>query len=135
LLLKHDYKFVQYISFENLIEEKKESYYRALMEGQKDRGKNQERIDKWVVFFLECLVILTQRLTLQYATYSKLTTVLNERQQVILAYMKEQKVAQVGELTSQLQQYSRNTLKKDLVQEGLLLKVGEGRGIRYHIKE
>jgi len=33
---------------------------------------------------------------------------------------------------------SRNTLKKDiayLVNEGLLLKIGEGRGVRYYNKE
>ena len=39
LLLKQDYQFIQYISFENVIESKKEGYYRALIEGQKNRYK------------------------------------------------------------------------------------------------
>ena len=37
-----------------------------------------------------------------------------------------------------LNKYSRNTLKKDLtflVNEGMLLKTGAGRGVRYHVKE
>ncbi|MBN2814589.1 MAG: DeoR family transcriptional regulator, partial [Bacteroidales bacterium] len=121
-----------------VIETKKEGYYRALMEGQKNRGKENERIDSWMLFFLECLIILTQRLDAKYETYSKLKTALNERQQVVLAFIKERKNTQVGELERQLKDYSRNTLKKDLaylVKEGLLLKTGEGRGVRYHIKE
>ena len=35
LLLKKGYLFIQYVSFENLIEERKKGYYRALMGGQK----------------------------------------------------------------------------------------------------
>jgi DeoR/GlpR family transcriptional regulator of sugar metabolism len=67
-----------------------------------------------------------------------LKTTLNDRQQVVLAFIKKKKNVQVGELQSQLKDYSRNTLKKDLaylVKEGLLLKTGEGRGFRYHVKE
>jgi len=138
LLMKQDYKFVQYVSFENVIETKKEGYYRVLMEGQKNRGKENERIDSWIMFFLECLIVLTQRLEAKYETYSKLKTVLNERQKAVLDYIKERKAAQVGDIANQLKVYSRNTLKKDLVylvKEGLLLKTGEGRGVRYHIKE
>jgi len=53
LLLKQGYQFIQYISFENVIETKKKSYYIALMDGQKNRGKENERIDSWILFFLE----------------------------------------------------------------------------------
>ena len=136
LLMKQDYQFIQYISFENLIEAEKEGYYRALMGGQKNRGKENERIDGWITFFLECLIELTQRLEAKYEIYSKLKTHLNERQQAILQYMKERKTIQVGELERQLKVYSRNTLKKDLiylVKEGFLLKTGAGRGASYHL--
>ena len=135
LLMKLDYKFIQYVSFENVIETKKEGYYRALIEGQKNRYREKEQIDSWIQFFLESLIVLTQRLEAKYETYSKLKTVLNERQQIVLEYIKEHKTAQVGGLGNQLKVYSRNTLKKDLaylVKEGLLLKTGEGRGVRYH---
>jgi len=138
LLMKQDYRFIRYVSFENVIETRKEGYYRALMEGQKNRYKENERIESWILFFLECLIILTQRLEAKYETYSKLKTVLNERQQSVLNFIKEHGTAQVGELETRLKDYSRNTLKKDLaylVREGLLLKTGEGRGVRYHVKE
>ena len=138
LLMKQNFRFIQYISFENVIETKKEGYYRALMEGQKDRHKKNERINNWILFFLECMIILTQRLEDKYETFSKLKTSLNERQHAVIGYLKERKNAQIGEIESQLKKYSRNTLKKDLaylVKEGLLLKTGEGRGVRYHILE
>jgi Fic family protein len=138
LLMKQEYKFIQYVSFENVIETRKEDYYRALMEGQKNRYKENERIDSWMLFFLECLTLLTQRLEAKYEIYSKLKTILNKRQQSVLNFMEEHKTAQVGDLAAHLKDYSRNTLKKDLaylVKEGLLLKTGEGRGVRYHVKE
>jgi Fic family protein len=136
LLIKQDYSFIRYVSFENVIEVKKEEYYRALMKGQKNRYKETERIDSWIMFFLECLIELTRRLENKYETYIKLTVVLNKRQQSVMAYIKEKKTAQVGEIDQALGSYSRNTLKKDLamlVKERLLLKTGEGRGVRYHI--
>jgi Fic family protein len=138
LLMKQDYRFIRYISFENVIETKKDGYYWALMEGQKNRYKENERIDSWILFFTECLIALTRRLEVKYETYSKLKTGLNDRQQSILEYLKEHKTAQVGELERQLKVTSRNTLKKDvayLVKEGLILKTGEGRGVRYHALE
>lgn len=36
-LLQNDYSFIQYISFENHIEQNKKAYYKALMNGQKNR--------------------------------------------------------------------------------------------------
>lgn len=138
LLMKHDYKFIQYVSFENIIETRKDDYYRALMEGQKNRYKENERIDIWVLFFLDCLITLTQRLNAKYETYNKLKLVINDRQQQIMEYVKEFKTVKVSDIENHLSQYSRNTLKKDLaflVKEGLLLKTGEKKGTQYHLKE
>ncbi len=138
LLLKMDYAFVQYVSFEHVIEAKKEAYYRALMEGQKNRGTDTERIDLWLNFFLDRLKDLTNRLKVKYDTYSKLKVALNQRQKEVLEYINTNQAIQVGGLENALDNYSRNTLKKDLaylVNEGLILKTGSGRGVRYHKKE
>lgn len=138
LLLKQDYRFIQYVSFEHVIESKKEGYYKALMDGQKNRYQEEERIDKWMLFFLESLVDLTKRLEAKYDTYSKLKIALNERQQQIVAYVKDHETAQIKEIEKTLGNYSRNTIKKDmayLVNEGILLKAGAGRGVRYYIKK
>lgn len=137
ILLKYGYKFIQYVSFEHVIEERKEEYYRALMEGQKDRYNGKEQIGQWVNYFLDSLIVLTKRLEAKYETYSKLKTALNERQQKVLEFMKANKTARIGDLGQEMA-YSRNTLKKDLqylVKEGLLLMTGSGRGTLYHYKE
>lgn len=137
LMLKCGYKFIQYVSFEHVIETNKDEYYRVLMEGQKDRYNGKEKIDQWIFYFLDSLITLTQRLEAKYETYSKLKTVLNERQRKVLEFMKEHETAQVGEIEAEIS-YSRNTLKKDLqylVKEGFLLMTGSGRGTRYHYQE
>lgn len=138
ILMQQGYDFIQYISFENIIEKEKEKYYRALMDGQKNRYKKEERIDKWILFFLDCLITLTQRLEIKYATYNKLITALNNRQKEILQYFKPNKTVALIEIESALKSYSRNTLKKDLaylVAEGFIQKIGTtGRGVAYHLK-
>jgi len=136
LLMKLDYQFIQYVSFENVIETRKDEYYRVLMAGQKDRYKDSERIDSWVLYFMQCLIILTEKLEVKYDTYSRLKTALNKRQQQVLEFIEGNEPAQVGDIERALKEYSRNTLKKDLVylvQEGLLLKTGDRKGTRYHI--
>jgi len=55
LLLKFDYQFIKFVSFENIIEQKKKSYYEVLMDGQKDRNSENEKIDKWIIFFLKSM--------------------------------------------------------------------------------
>jgi Fic family protein len=138
LLMKVGYNFVQYVSFENIIETRKEEYYRALMEGQKNRYKESERIDSWILFFLDCLVVLTQRLETKYETYNNLKLALNKRQQQIMEFIKQQKTATVGGIEKAMPDQSRNTLKKDLsflTKERLILKTGERKGTQYHLKE
>jgi len=138
LLMQQDYKFIQYVSFENVIETRKDEYYKALMEGQKNRYKENERIDLWILFFLESLIILTRRLEAKYETYNKLKLVLNDRQQQIVEFIKEHKTIKVSGIEKAMPNQSRNTMKKDLaflVKEGLILKTGERRGTQYHLKE
>jgi Fic family protein len=138
LMMQQDYRFIQYVSFENVIETKKDDYYKALMDGQKNRGKTEERIDKWILFFMECMTILTERLETKYATYSRLEKGLNERQQKIIQLLKRNKKAQIKDIDKAFPAYSRNTLKKDiafLVNEGLILKTGDGRSVTYHPKQ
>ncbi len=138
LLLKQSYNFIEYVSFEHIIEERKEMYYRVLMETQKHRYSDDEILNKWVIFFLDCLLELTEKLKIKYQTNNNLKVSLNERQTQVLNYIDQYKVIQIQNLEQNLSAYSRNTLKKDLqylVIEGLILKTGSGRGVKYHAKE
>jgi Fic family protein len=136
LLLKYGYDFILVTSFENLIEVRKQDYYRVLMDGQQKRGQPEtaEIIDKWVVFFLDCLLILTQRLTEKRQAYITLKDYLNERQKQVLDVFKRNSPAQLADICRHLPQIPRATLKRDisiLVERRLLTKVGNGRGVRY----
>jgi Fic family protein len=136
LLMKQGYDFIKYVSFENVIESSKDKYYRVLMEGQQNRYKDNERINGWILFFMQCLIALTERLDTKYKTFSRLKPALNKRQQRVLDFIHDNEPARVGEIDKALAEYSRNTLKKDLaylVREKLLLKTGERKGTRYHI--
>jgi len=136
LMMKQGYGFIQYVSFENVIESSKDEYYRVLMDGQQNRYTDKERVSAWMQYFTQCLITLTKRLDTKYNTFSKLKPALNKRQQQILDFIRDNEPAQVGDLEKALGEYSRNTLKKDLaylVREKLLLKTGERKGTRYHI--
>lgn len=138
LLLQQGYNYVQYISFEHVIESKKDEYYRALMHSQKDRYSKNEKIDGWLLFFLECMIELTERLNTKHQTYSTINIVLNDRQKTILNYIKEQGSTTIGAIVKALHPTSRNTIKKDLIfllSEGLILRTGAGRGVQYHFMD
>ena len=137
LLLKQDYDFVEYVSFEHIIEAKKERYYRVLMQTQKNRYTDDEILAQWTIFFLDCLTELIQKLKVKYRTYNNLQITLNDRQKEVLNYINQNKTIQIKDLEIDLPQYSRNTLKKDLqflVKEAMILKTGSGRGVKYHYK-
>lgn len=138
LLIQNGYQFIQYVSFENIIEIKKDEYYRALMNGQQNRNTSNENIETWVLFFLDCIIELIRRLEEKYKIYNQLDKGLNQRQKDILQTIKISKSCQIGDLEVQLNAYSRNTIKKDVVvllSEGLILKMGAGRSVRYYAKE
>jgi Fic family protein len=136
LLLKHKYDFIQYCSFENLIEERKRDYYRALMHGQQKRGQADETIEKWLLFFLDGLLSLTQELIEKRKTFNELKGYLNERQKKLVDIVKTNQPIQIAELMTQLTAIPRATIKRDLsilVERRLLIQVGKGRGVRYFV--
>ena len=138
LLLKHEYLFIQYVSFENLIEERKKDYYKALMTGQKNRYKKNEKIDQWEIFFLNCMTSLISKLEKKYETYSKKGAYLNDRQKKILNVIKKQAPVKLADVLAALPDIARNTLKKDLlylVQQNTIAKMGQGRSTVYRRKE
>jgi len=69
LLLQNDYLFIQYVSFENLIEKTKKEYYQTLMDGQKNRNKKNENILEWTLYFLDKLHDMTQKLDAKYDVF------------------------------------------------------------------
>lgn len=137
LLLKHGYQFVQYVSFENLIEQKKKLYYEALMDGQKNRYSEAEQISMWILFFLSSLETLIHRLEQKYDIFKTKGGYLNDRQKLVKEFIEKKQPVKLGDLANAMPDISINTLKKDLLYlktEQIINSVGKNRGAIYIIK-
>ena len=138
LLLKNDYLFIQYVSFENLIEQKKKTYYDALIDGQKDRNSEKERVDKWMLFFLQSLDALIHRLEQKYDVFKTKGGYLNERQKKIKEFITINQPIKLSDLVNSMPDISINTLKKDLQYmkvEKIIESVGKNKGTVYVLKD
>ena len=138
VLLQKEYLFIQYVSFENLIEKTKKEYYQALMEGQKNRNKENENISKWTLYFLEKLSVLTQRLDTKYDMFKSKGGYLNDRQKEIKAYLKKNQPLKISDLAKRFENININTVKKDLQymkKEQIIKSIGKGKGTVYLIDD
>ncbi len=138
LLLKEGYSFIQYVSFENIVEKYKKDYYESLMEAQRKRNTKEEKIEKWQIFFLNSLEILIKRLEEKYNIYNEKGGYLNERQKEIREYISKNEPVKISDIKNGLEKYSINTIKKDaqyLQNENIIEKIGKNKGTIYIIKK
>ena len=136
LLLREGYEFVQYISFENIIESTKKDYYRSLMAGQQNRNTEDEIIGEWMLFFLSSLETLSQKLDEKYTRYLNLGGFLNQRQQQLLALVKERKAVKLADIITLFPDVSSRSLQRDfalLESEGLIERIGNGKLTAYSV--
>jgi len=137
-LLQQGYEFMQYISFENHIEKNKKAYYDALMTAQRKRITQEDIIDKWLLFFLESLKTLTEKLDKKYDVFKQKGGYLNERQKMLKEFIVEQRTVKIADLSVAFPDISPNTVKKDLQylrDEQIVSMVGQGKGTVYVIKQ
>ena len=137
-LLQNDYSFIQYISFESHIEQNKKTYYEVLMNGQKNRGTTKERIDLWLIFFLESLKTLTEKLEQKYDIFKSKGGYLNDRQTLIKDFVTNNQPVKVSDVAKQFPEIGLSTLKKDLQylrKEQVLTMIGKGKGSIYILNE
>jgi len=133
-LLQQGYEFMQYVSFENHIENHKRAYYDALMTAQRKRITQEDIIDKWLLFFLESLKTLTEKLDKKYNVFKQKGGYLNERQKLIKGFIVEQRSVKMADLAVAFPNISPNTIKKDLQymrNEQIISTVGQGKGTVY----
>ena len=115
--LQNDYAFIQYISFENHVEQNKKIYYEVMMNGQKNRGTTHERIDLWLIFFLESLKTLTEKLEQKYNVFKSKGGYLNDRQRRIREFITKNQPIKVSDLAMEFTEISLNTLKKEMLNQ------------------
>ena len=57
MMLQNGYMYVPYVSMEEIIEERLSEYYLTLRQTQKNHKTDNENIEPWLIFFLECVLI------------------------------------------------------------------------------
>ncbi|MEL6944951.1 MAG: Fic family protein [Bacteroidota bacterium] len=138
LLLRNGYYFMQYASMEIEIEKRKKDYYKALMNGQKDRGTEKEIIKDWILFFLDTLEATIKKLEDRYAKIKDKKSYLNDRQKEVLKFVKNNEPVKISDVIAALKNWTSYTLKKDmkyLLEEGIIKKMGKARATIYVMKE
>jgi Fic family protein len=133
LLLNNGYKWIQYVSFEHEIENRKNEYYMALRSCQAERPN--EDITIWILFFLNCLVNIKVQL-LTKLQQSGSATQLSPKEKSIYTMIMDRPNIQSGTIAEKLAIPSP-TVKRilsALLKKGLLEKQGSGRNVSYTVK-
>lgn len=133
LLLNEGYKWIQYVSFEHEIENRKNEYYQALRSCQVQRPN--ENVTVWVHFFLNCLSNIQTQLLIKLQQSGK-EIQLSPKEKLIFSIIQNRPNIQSGEIATKLAIPSP-TVKRilsDLINKGLIEKQGSGRSVSYLIK-
>ncbi|MBS1669252.1 MAG: Fic family protein [Bacteroidetes bacterium] len=133
LLLKYGYSWIQYVSFEHEIENRKTEYYKILMECQRQRPG--EDVYPWVMFFLDCLKNIQNQLISKLEVQKK-SGKLTLREKKIYSFVENHTGSKSGEIAKKLD-IPLPTVKRiiaDMVQNKLLAMHGAGAATNYSIE-
>jgi len=133
MLLKSNYVWIQYVSFEHEIEFRKKEYYNCLQNCQAQRPN--ENISEWVNFFLDSLLNLKQKLNKKLEVKDK-SGKLAPREKSIFIYIMSNPGCKSGEISTKLD-IPNPTIKRILskmVKQELIEKFGSGSGTNYAIR-
>ena len=133
LLLKHGYKWIQYVSFEHEIERRKTEYYRVLRSCQSQRPNDD--ITEWINFFFNALGNI-QELLMKKLESVGVETKLSPKEKSILTFIGNHAGCKSGEIAKKLG-IPNPTVKRilhKLIEKNLIEKHGIGPGTNYIIK-
>src|SRR5665213_182277 len=132
LLLKNGYSWMQYVSFEHEIENRKTEYYQELMQSQKQRPR--ENIYSWVLFFLDCLTNISSQLMEKLTTHGSISG-LGEKEKRVYRFIENHPGSRSGDISEKLDMMLP-TVKKilaTLVIHKHIIKHSAGAGTNYTI--
>jgi Fic family protein len=132
LLLKQGYSWIQYVSFEHEIENRKGEYYKVLMQCQQQRP--DEDVQVWVMFFLECLNNIQGHLMNKLEVQGS-TATMSVREKKVYIFIENNPGSQSGEMAERLD-IPLPTVKRmltDMLRRKLIEKSGIGKGTNYTI--
>lgn len=130
LLLKSGYNWIQYVSFEHEIENRKPEYYRVLRNCQSQRPN--ENVSEWNSFYFDALKNIQEQL-IQKLNLNNATTQLSQREKLILTFIENNVGCKSGEISKKLGVPSP-TVKRilsELIQKRLIEKNGIGPSTNY----
>jgi len=133
LLLKHGYKWIQYVSFEHEIESRKMDYYRVLRSCQAQRPN--EDITEWIRFFFDTIGNIQKQLMIKLEEKG-VESRLSPREKAILTFIENNAGCKSGDIAKKLS-IPNPTVKRilpELIKKNLIEKFGTGPGTNYSIK-
>ena len=134
LLLQKEYSYVPYVSFEEIIEDKKEAYYLSLRGAQRHHKTEREDITTWILFLLDVLTAQAEA-ALSLIERQEPEQTLSERQILVLHLFDTRGTLAPKDLFDLLKgETPMPTIKQALarlVKLGLLKRFGLGRATRY----
>jgi Fic family protein len=133
LLLKNGYNWIQYVSFEHEIENRKPEYYRVLRNCQSQRPN--ENVSDWSNFFFDALKNIQEQLMLKL-NHNGIEIQLSPREKSILTFIENNVGCKSGEIAKKLGIPSP-TIKRilpQLIEKNLIQKHGNGASTNYSIK-
>ena len=133
LLLKNGYNWIQFVSFEHEIENRKPEYYRVLMNCQSQRPN--ENVSEWGNFFFDALKNIQEQLMLKL-NQGGIEIQLSPREKSILTFIGNNVGCKSGEIAKKLGIPSP-TIKRilpELIKKNLIEKHGIGPSTNYSIK-
>lgn len=135
MLLQQGYAFIPYVSLEEIIENRQAEYYISLRQTQKNHKTNNENIEPWLLFFLDCVFAQTKQ-ALKLLEGNDPVKLLSEIQkQVYYQFISdgELSVSEIRQATN----ISLGTVKQAvarLLERNLIERLGQGRATRYNKK-
>ena len=135
LLLRHEYKWVQYTSHEKVIEDNKENYYVSLRETQSTFENDTPIYEKWINFFLKTVSIQAEFLNGKIIKDSPVT-VMNDNEKLVYQIIETANECRISYIleNSTMSRDGLKDLLKRLVDKGLVKQQGKGRGTTYLLK-
>jgi Fic family protein len=132
LLLKSNYKWIQYVSFDQEIEIREPEYMRV--SGQCQHEEEGENINAWILLFLDVLKNLQQQLMQKLKSAGSLTK-LTTKQKSVLLYIETHAGCKSGEIAANLfiANSTAKRLLKELSDKNLIERLGRGAGCNYII--
>ncbi len=132
LMLKNGYKWIEYVSFEHEIENRKQEYYKVLQACQSQRPN--ENVSEWANFFFDALKNIQSQLK-QKLEHSHIEMQLTIKERLVILFIENNAGCKSGEISRKLS-IPIPTIKKilpELISKNLIEKHGIGPGTNYII--